>query len=328
VPPAALAAFARQVDEAGQEGHAADAAGEPVALLYVPARAAQALRHCRSMTDMATELKQVAGLQLWPSAGALRFRVEDATEARRVEREFIRYLNGRESFFTKKIRRFSVPLTSHLVRVGAHPTHVTLGGLLLAVGAAWCIATGGYLVGLLGAALYYASMVCDCSDGEVARLTLRDDPFGAWFETVVDYTTYFLLLGALIVASRSHENAEAYRVAAIIAAGGSVALVGIMSYLRQRVASEDPGQFDEASAHVLRTSTRMHRFARWGRQWIKRSTMAHLVVVLALINQPLWLLYLWAFGVTVALVVTVIVGPFVVRRVLVTRPRAGHGARR
>ena len=70
-------------------------------------------------------------------------------------------------------------------------------------------------------------------------------------------------------------------------------------------------------------ATRFHRFARWGRQWIKRSTVAHLVVALALVNQLPVLLYLWAFGATVASVVILAVEPFVVRRVAVV-PAGGH----
>ena len=61
--------------------------------------------------------------------------------------------------------------------------------------------------------------------------------------------------------------------------------LAVAGYLRHRVAAADPGQFDEASAKALASATRFHRFARWGRQWIKRSTVAHLVVVLALVNQ-------------------------------------------
>jgi hypothetical protein len=46
--------------------------------------------------------------------------------------------------------------------------------------------------------------------------------------------------------------------------------------------------------------------------------VAHLVVVLALVNQLPALLYLWAFGATVASVVILGVEPFVVRRVAVS----------
>jgi len=67
-----------------------------------------------------------------------------------------------------------------------------------------------------------------------------------------------------------------------------------------------------------------HRFAGWGRQWIKRSTVAHLIVVLALLNQLPVLLYLWAFGAVVASVVILAVEPFVVRRVALAPGRIRH----
>jgi phosphatidylglycerophosphate synthase len=194
---------------------------------------------------------------------------------------------------------------------------VTLGGLALAVASAWCLAQGNYGVGLLGALLYYTSMILDCSDGEVARVTEREGPFGAWLETVVDYLTYFLILGAVATASQSRPHAEAYRIAAWTALAGSVIVVLVAGYLRHRVAAGDPGHFDDASAQVLASSSRFHRFARWGRQWIKRSSVAHLVVVLALVNQLPALLYLWAFGATVASVVILVVEPFIVRRVAI-----------
>lgn len=235
-----------------------------------------------------------------------------------IERAYIKHMNGRESFFTKQIRRFSVPFSAALVRLGIRPAQVTLAGFVVAALSAWCIAQGSYLLGVLGGVLCYASMVFDCSDGEVARLSLRDSAFGAWLETWVDYTTYLLLLVALTVATQGRPGADGYRAAAGIALAGSLVVVVVASYLRHRVAAADPGQFDEASAKVMASSTAIHRFARWGRQWIKRSSIAHLVLVLTLVNQLPVLLYLWAFGATVAMIVIVAVEPFVVRKVNVT----------
>jgi phosphatidylglycerophosphate synthase len=178
-----------------------------------------------------------------------------------------------------------------------------------------------YVASLAGALLYYASMILDCSDGEVARLTFRDSRFGAWLETVVDYVTYFLLLGGLVLASQRRTTGAFYVDAALVALVGSLIVVAVASYLRERVAGGDPGQFDEASAAALRT-TRFHRFARWGRQWIKRSTVAHLVVALAVVNQLPILIELWAFGAVVASVVIIGVEPFIVRRVVVPEARS------
>ncbi len=293
-------------------------AGVPL-LLYVPHAAALHVRSCRSLDTMVATLERLGVVRELPLVGGFCRRAH-RTEGRSLERAYIRHLNGgeSESFFTKQIRRFSVPMSVRLVALGATPTQVTLAGFALAVASAWSIAQGNYGAGLVGGVLCYASMVFDCSDGEVARLTVRDSPSGAWLETMVDYATYFLLLGGLTVASQQRPEADAYRGAAAVALVGSLLAAAITGYLRHRVAAADPGQFDEASARVMGGATRFHRFASWSRQWIKRSSVAHLVLVLALLNQLPWLLYLWAFGATTATVVMLAVQPFVVRRVRVT----------
>jgi phosphatidylglycerophosphate synthase len=147
-----------------------------------------------------------------------------------------------------------VPLTSRLVHIGATPTQVTLSGLALAAASAWCMARGSHGADVLGAVLYYMSMIFDCSDGEVARLTVRDTPFGAWLETIVDYLTYFLMLAALTAASQNRPGADAYRIAAAVALVGSIVVVSVAGYLRHSVAAADPGQFDDASAKDIDSS--------------------------------------------------------------------------
>lgn len=314
-----LAASATRVD--GAAAAAFDQEGSPLLLCLPPG--VSAVRTCRSLEAMVASLSTGGQVHECRPPRAFCRRVSHADSIQSVERDYTRHLNGSgEAYFTKKIRKFSVPLTSWLVGLGARPTHVTLGGLGLAAASAWFIAQGSYGAGLLGGLLYYASMVFDCSDGEVARLTLRDDPFGAWLETVVDYLTYLLVLAALVVASQQRPGAQAYRAAAVIALAASIVIIAVAGYLRHRVAAADPGQFDDASARALASATRFHRFARWGRQWIKRSTMAHLIVALAAVDQLPALLYLWAFGATVASVVIVAVEPFVVRTVAVASPSA------
>lgn len=320
--PTLLAALESRNGQGVEEATVASDAGMPLLLRLSPEAQAH-VRTCQSIETMAASIAARAPLRELPFAGLFCRRVTSPDGIPAVEREYIRHLTGKgESYFTKKIRRFSVPLTTRLVRLGARPTHVTLGGLALAVASAWCLARGSYAAGLLGAILYYTSMIFDCSDGEVARVTLREGPFGAWLETVVDYITYLLLLAAITFASQTRPGAEAYRVAAALALAGSIIVIFVAGYLRHRVAAADPGQFDAASAKALASASRFHRFARWGRQWIKRSTIAHLVVFLALVNQLPVLLYLWAFGAAVASFVIVAVEPFIVRRVAVAPARA------
>lgn len=290
--------------------------GQRPVLLYLPPMLVARVAGYRSIESMCESLAAQDLVRGWMPTGAFA-RVVSIQDVAPVEREYIRHMNGKESYFTKKIRRLSVPLTSRLARLGARPAGVTLGGLLLAMASAWSLAQGQYLWGVLGGVLYYASMVGDCSDGEVARLTLRDSPFGAWFETIVDYSTYIMLWWALSVSAASRPDAQWLETAAEVSLAGSIIVIAVASYLRFRVAAADPGQFDEASAKAMASTTPLNRFARWGRQWIKRSSLAHLVLALALVNQAPALLYLWAFGATVAAVVILAVQPFVIRRVLV-----------
>lgn len=318
--PRVLTAASAGVSDGRWHTPAIAAVADRPLLVYIPAGQWTTMAACASLEAIVAGLHAQSSARPWPMAREF-CRPVDPSDPLRVERDYTRALNGLdEGYFTKKIRRWSVPLTSHLVRLGVQPTQVTLVGLLLALGSAWCLSQGRYAVGVVGALLYYASMVFDCSDGEVARLTVRDSAFGAWLETAVDYLTYVLLLGALAMASRTRSDAALLELAVWLSVMGSAITVAVASYLRYRVAGADPGQFDEASATALATSTRFHRFARWGRQWIKRSTMAHLIVWLALVNQAPALLYLWALGAVVAAVVIVTVQPFVIRRVAVAAP--------
>jgi phosphatidylglycerophosphate synthase len=302
-------------------------AGVPL-LVALPVTVIDGLRSSQTMEAIVRSLVSRDLATDWSVPGRY-CRQVSAADAAAAEREYLRHTNGRESFFTRQIRCFSVPLSGRLARFGFSPTMVTASGFVLAVLSALCLATGNYLLGVLGGLLYYTSMVFDCSDGEVARLTLTDSPFGAWLETMVDYSTYFLVLGGLTYASARAPYGDLHVMAAGIALVGSIVVVIVATYLRHRVAAEDPGQFDEASARTLKKAGGIHGFAKWGRQWIKRSTIAHLVVFLAVINQMQALLYLWAFGATLASIVILVVGPFIVRRVHVTPIGAPHsGSRR
>jgi phosphatidylglycerophosphate synthase len=331
VEPSALVALAEAAS--GSEGDVpATVRSTDGPLLALLPQARRALGTCRSLDETVAMLNAEGPVRELSLGGRFCRQIDSAAAARRAERDYLRHTNGgaSESFFTKIIRRFSVPLSGVLVRLGATPTVVTLAGLLLAMASAWCLSQGRYAAGVLGAVLYYASMVCDCSDGEVARLTLRDSPFGAWLETMVDYSTYFLVLGALTLASVTRPDADALWVAALISCIGSITVGLAATVLRQKVAAADPGQFDESSARVLASASPFRRFAQWGRQWIKRSTVAHLIVALALVNQLHLLLYVWAFGATAASVTILAVGPFVLRRASVTPvhvPMPGRGVR-
>lgn len=315
--PAAIVDFLSEARRHGADvAQLADGAGEPTGVMLLSQtafgqirwfpRAAAAVHHLLASTPVTTI-----------AVDHFVVRLRDARDLAPAEREYMAWTNGgdSESVWTRNIRALSIPVSRVLARRGWTPNQVTLAGFGLAIASAIAFAQGGYTAGLAGAALYWFSMVFDCSDGEVARATLADSKFGAWLETATDYLSYFVVLGGIVLGDAHAEGVCKHVVAAIVAAAASLAIVSIVGYLRARVASENPGGFDDALAADLKRGTATQRFAAWGRQLIKRSFVAHLIVFQAAIGFIPALTEIWAYGAVAALVVVVAVQSHIIRSV-------------
>jgi phosphatidylglycerophosphate synthase len=297
-------------------------------LALLTPEAVEIVRHASSAWAAFRRLAR--GTILWAVTVAPHFceRVDDGRDRSRLEREYIRHGNGgdNESFFTKQIRRVSIPVTRQLLRLPVTANQVTMAGLALSVAAGLSFAVGGYWAGLIGAALYYASTVLDCSDGEVARAKYCESPFGCWLETAADYASYVLAWAGITAAAIRTNPHSAYSQAAVVAVASSLLMFALVAYLRNRVARANPGQFDDAVAATLAGESPVHRFSCWARQWIKRSSLAHLLLFLAVIGQLNFILFLWAFGASAAFVLGLAVHRVLVSRVEVPGWRAASAA--
>ncbi len=287
-------------------------------VVVLPPNDVARLRNRRTIAAALAQLGAVGGaLRAYVTPGFCR-RLRSRSDAVRIERAYIRHLNGEESVFTNMVRFFSVPVTTYLLRLRLSPNQVTLGGFGLAVLSALAFAAGGYAAGLVGAGLYYASMVLDCSDGEVARASFQESLFGAWFEALSDYASYFLILGGITLGSVRLFGVDYHVRSALVAAVFSVVLVPLVLYLRRRLAGQNPGQFGDKAVEVLQRSSVLHRLSGMGQHLLKRSFIAQLLVLQALTGQIPAVLHLWAIGATGGLLVTLFTIPVLVRRLKVT----------
>lgn len=84
------------------------------------------------------------------------------------------------------LRRLSKPLSALGARRGWSPNAITLASLIVGLSAAGLFAVGQRWAMVAGALLLQASIVIDCSDGEVARLTGRYSTLGAWLDASTD----------------------------------------------------------------------------------------------------------------------------------------------
>ncbi len=123
-------------------------------------------------------------------------------------------------------RRLSRPVSRLAVHWGITPNQVTLLSLVAGLGAAGCFwhaTPGGTLVGL---ALYVVAVVLDHADGEIARLTLSESPFGARLDVAVDTAVHAMIMVALGVTAQDVAGGGA-ALAGFVAALGAVAAAGL-----------------------------------------------------------------------------------------------------
>ena len=83
-------------------------------------------------------------------------------------------------------RKFSRILTPFFIKLGISPNAITIISMLIGLGGAACFAVGSYKLGIIGALLFQLSVIVDCCDGEVARLTFTESPFGQELDIIAD----------------------------------------------------------------------------------------------------------------------------------------------
>jgi CDP-diacylglycerol--glycerol-3-phosphate 3-phosphatidyltransferase len=96
--------------------------------------------------------------------------------------------------FRTGVDKVTKPVARVLRATGLAPDHLTALGLVLAVPAAWAIATGRLGLGL---GLLIGSAVPDLLDGALAKASGRASIRGAFFDSVADRVTDALVLTAL-----------------------------------------------------------------------------------------------------------------------------------
>jgi hypothetical protein len=104
-------------------------------------------------------------------------------------------------------RRLCRPAVRWLANTPVTANAVTIIGLLVTMVSAYWYAQGYWSAYVIGALLYFLSVLMDEIDGMLARTRFQDSPFGARLETVTDYASYlFLWAGISIGLSRQFDT--------------------------------------------------------------------------------------------------------------------------
>ena len=133
----------------------------------------------------------------------------------------------------------------------------------------------------------YASAIMDHVDGMVARLKFQQSDFGTWFETTVDYTSYFAVYVGMAVGLY-RENQHAY----YLLLGGLFAFGAVVSYVvqnRQRKSISGDRPADYARRWHAQTEAHggedfFHYFARKTYFLIRRAVAPYFIILFCLLD--------------------------------------------
>ena len=127
----------------------------------------------------------------------------DAADVQAAEKKLFNSLKGEfegfvDRFFNRKISRW---LTRIFLAAGLSPNSITILAAVVGLAAAAGFGIGTYSAGIIAALMFQLAAVIDCCDGEVARLTFTESPFGAWLDIAMDNIVHVAIFAGIAVGS-------------------------------------------------------------------------------------------------------------------------------
>ncbi|HJS66856.1 MAG TPA: CDP-alcohol phosphatidyltransferase family protein [Nitrospiraceae bacterium] len=129
--------------------------------------------------------------------------VRDPADVKAAEKKLFNSLKGEfegfvDRFFNRKVSRW---FTRMFLAAGLSPNVITIIASLIGLGAATCFGLGTYSAGIMAALLFQLAAIIDCCDGEVARLTFTESPFGAWLDIAMDNVVHMAIFAGIAAGS-------------------------------------------------------------------------------------------------------------------------------
>lgn len=122
--------------------------------------------------------------------------------------------------------RIIAPVASILAKAGVHPNFLSVAGLVISAITGVVYARGSFL---WGACLLVLAGICDVLDGQIARLTHKASPFGAFLDSCLDrFGEVFVFAGLAWYFSANQAPWTVFFV--VLGMGGSL----LVSYTRSR----------------------------------------------------------------------------------------------
>jgi len=140
-------------------------------------------------------------------------RVRDETDVTAGERKLVEQLRqataDTDGPIARLDRALSTRISQRLVLTPLRPNHITTIGTCIGLFAGWCFAQGTYPLGVLGALLFWAAVIIDGCDGEVARLKFQETRYGGLYDVVTDNIVHVAIFAGIGLGYyRTHPDAN------------------------------------------------------------------------------------------------------------------------
>lgn len=205
-----------------------------------------------------------------------------------------------DGIVSRRINRpISLRVTRLLAPTGVTPNQVSVVTLVLGLLAAWFAALGGYAWWLAAAVTFQVASILDGTDGELASLTFRQTPFGAWMDTICDNVSYVAFIAGVMVGVHRTDLPHSYFAWGALGFVASVlSLANIQMVLRRDGTSGSALSVryahQEGEGLVHRLFQAVHAFG-------KRDLIAFIVLALAVVGRLPFGLVLLGAGATLFL---------------------------
>ena len=152
--------------------------------------------------------------------------VREAADVKAAEKQLFAALKGDcdgfvDRFFNRKVSGW---FTRTFLLAGLSPNAITMIATVIGLVSAAGFGLGTYSAGIVAALLFQLAAVIDCCDGEVARLTFTESPFGAWLDITMDNVVHMAIFGG--VAAGSYLRLAGSEGAWVPVALGAAAILG------------------------------------------------------------------------------------------------------
>ena len=218
--------------------------------------------------------------------------VWDQLSAKSAERVLFKSLKGDYEGFVDRYfnRTVSRLFTKLFLLLGCSPNVVTVVATLVGLAAAAGFAFGTYAAGIVAALLFQLAAVIDCCDGEVARLTFTESPFGARLDIAMDNVVHMAIFGGIAWGSYLRQEGSGAEWIPLVLGAAAVVGNGLSFWLvtkAQRI----------GATRGWRTTAQ----AAWS-QFILKNVASRdfsvVVLLFALVDKLDWFLWLAALGST------------------------------